>query len=416
MQNDDVDKFAELYRANVDALFAYALSRSSPDRAAEVVEETFLVAWRRLDQLPVEARPWLFGVARKVLAHQRRASERQVALGLRAVAYEASEGFEPDHAEHVVEHERVLSGAGAAQRRRARPALPQRLGGAVTRGAIRGARLHEGSFLGAPPPGTQAFRIGPRGGGPPGRVPRGPGQRLRRGGNRRPTQPSRGGHHSAPTARTTTYHHAEGGIAMTKAPAFQRLASARPEGLTEVQRAAIFSRIVSSSPQTVDGPSATEPWEDAGDRPHWRRPRLAGAAAAVAVAAGVTVALSTSGVVLNTAPAVAFAGWSATPAALGTSPSPTASAACLTQLDYGPPFKEATTGSWVPVVTDVRGPFTLGVYADAGASATCPTGPTITVVAANSIAGGDPSVASGSVQLDGGLYLRAGRGFRPSLW
>ena len=108
MPNDDVDRFAEIYRANVDALFAYALSRSSPDRAAEVVEETFLVAWRRLGQLPVEPRPWLFGVARKVLAHQRRASERQVALGLRAVAYDASEGFEPDHAEDVVERERVL--------------------------------------------------------------------------------------------------------------------------------------------------------------------------------------------------------------------------------------------------------------------------------------------------------------------
>jgi hypothetical protein len=197
---------------------------------------------------------------------------------------------------------------------------------------------------------------------------------------------------------------------MTKAPAFQRLASARPGGLTEAQRAAIFSRIVSSSPPTVDGPWATEPWDDASNRPHWRRPGLAqAAAAAVAVGVGVTVALSSSGVVLKTAPAAAFAGWTATPTATGTSPSPTASAACITQLDYGPIFKEATTGSWVPVASDVRGPFTLGVYADAGASATCLTGPTITVVAANSIAGGDPSVASGSVQLDGGLYLSGWR-------
>jgi RNA polymerase sigma factor (sigma-70 family) len=105
--DDDVDRFAELYRANADALFAYALSRSSPDGAAEAVEETFLVAWRRIGELPVEARPWLSGVARKVLSHQRRASERHAALGLRATAYGAGEGFEPDHAELVAEHERV---------------------------------------------------------------------------------------------------------------------------------------------------------------------------------------------------------------------------------------------------------------------------------------------------------------------
>ncbi len=109
---EDVDRFAELYRANVDALFAYALSRSSPDRAAEVVEETFLVAWRRLAQLPAEPRPWLFGVARKVISHQRRASQRQAALGVRAAAYDTSRGVEPDHAEHVVEHQRVLGALG----------------------------------------------------------------------------------------------------------------------------------------------------------------------------------------------------------------------------------------------------------------------------------------------------------------
>lgn len=33
-----------------------------------MVAETFLVAWRRLDELPDEAKPWLLGVARRVLA------------------------------------------------------------------------------------------------------------------------------------------------------------------------------------------------------------------------------------------------------------------------------------------------------------------------------------------------------------
>ena len=48
--------------------------------------ETFVVAWRRLDQVPVggDARAWLIGVAYKVLANQRRAEGRRLRLYQRA--------------------------------------------------------------------------------------------------------------------------------------------------------------------------------------------------------------------------------------------------------------------------------------------------------------------------------------------
>jgi RNA polymerase sigma-70 factor (ECF subfamily) len=104
----DLDRFTQLYEAHVDALFAFAISRTTRDQAAEAVEETFLVAWGRLAQLPDEPRAWLFGVARKVLANQRRAGARQTALGARAGASCAAERLEPDHAEQVVERDRVL--------------------------------------------------------------------------------------------------------------------------------------------------------------------------------------------------------------------------------------------------------------------------------------------------------------------
>jgi RNA polymerase sigma-70 factor (ECF subfamily) len=42
--------------------------------------ETFLVAWRRLEDVPADARPWLLGVARKVLATQLRALRRREEL------------------------------------------------------------------------------------------------------------------------------------------------------------------------------------------------------------------------------------------------------------------------------------------------------------------------------------------------
>src|SRR5262249_33967251 len=56
-----------------------------PADAADVVAETFLVAWRRLDDVPAgdETRPWLLGVARRVLANQRRGELRRRQLGER---------------------------------------------------------------------------------------------------------------------------------------------------------------------------------------------------------------------------------------------------------------------------------------------------------------------------------------------
>src|ERR1700735_4326130 len=46
----------------------------NPADAADVIAETFLTAWRRLDAVPPgdEARLRLYGVARRVLAHYRR--------------------------------------------------------------------------------------------------------------------------------------------------------------------------------------------------------------------------------------------------------------------------------------------------------------------------------------------------------
>ena len=43
--------------------------------------ETFAVAWRRFDDIPSDAElPWLYGVARRTLANQRRGELRRTAL------------------------------------------------------------------------------------------------------------------------------------------------------------------------------------------------------------------------------------------------------------------------------------------------------------------------------------------------
>ena len=72
-----------LFDAHGKAVYAFARRRTGSADADEVVSETFLVAWRRLDDVPTEALPWLLGVARRCLANLDRGEARQGAVRLR---------------------------------------------------------------------------------------------------------------------------------------------------------------------------------------------------------------------------------------------------------------------------------------------------------------------------------------------
>lgn len=81
---DRDSRFRALYRAHFDPVLAYARRRTDqPADAGDVVAETFLVAWRRLGEMPggAEDRLWLFGVARRVLANHHRGGRRRQHLG-----------------------------------------------------------------------------------------------------------------------------------------------------------------------------------------------------------------------------------------------------------------------------------------------------------------------------------------------
>lgn len=69
-----------LYVTHADAVYAYARRRAAAAVAEDVVMEVFVVACRRLDELPAQALPWLLGCARRVLANQRRSAVRADAL------------------------------------------------------------------------------------------------------------------------------------------------------------------------------------------------------------------------------------------------------------------------------------------------------------------------------------------------
>jgi RNA polymerase sigma-70 factor (ECF subfamily) len=82
----DQGDFESLYRAHGPAVLAYCLRRAPRDVAEEAVSETFMVAWRRRGERVHEPLPWLLGIARRVLANQRRAARRQRALTDRLAA------------------------------------------------------------------------------------------------------------------------------------------------------------------------------------------------------------------------------------------------------------------------------------------------------------------------------------------
>ncbi|GAA0283728.1 sigma-70 family RNA polymerase sigma factor [Actinomadura nitritigenes] len=76
-------RFEHVYAAHRAGILGYALRRTAdPQDAADVLAETFLVAWRRLDDVPrgEAARLWLYGVARRVLANHHRGERRRSAL------------------------------------------------------------------------------------------------------------------------------------------------------------------------------------------------------------------------------------------------------------------------------------------------------------------------------------------------
>lgn len=77
---DARSRFEALYRAHAGAVRTYVRRRSDAEGADDLVAEVFLVAWRRLGEVPEDPLPWLLGVARRVLANRRRGASREAAL------------------------------------------------------------------------------------------------------------------------------------------------------------------------------------------------------------------------------------------------------------------------------------------------------------------------------------------------
>lgn len=90
----DEARLEALFREHYAAVLAYARRRSTQAESDDVVAETFLVAWQKIDAVPSDALPWLLGVARRVLSTRRRSAKRRVSLVERLRAVDQQRPFD----------------------------------------------------------------------------------------------------------------------------------------------------------------------------------------------------------------------------------------------------------------------------------------------------------------------------------
>jgi RNA polymerase sigma-70 factor (ECF subfamily) len=81
-RTDQRSRFEEIWSAHRLQILAYCLRRAAPAHAEAACNEVFLVAWRRIDEIPLPPKtvPYLYGIAGKVLSNHRRAFHRRSRL------------------------------------------------------------------------------------------------------------------------------------------------------------------------------------------------------------------------------------------------------------------------------------------------------------------------------------------------
>ncbi len=107
MGAEEEARFARLVHEHSGAVGNYIRRRLYPLSASDLddlVEETMIVVWRRLDRVPDDAElPWMLGVARNVLRNARRSKTRRGALEARLVPMSDAASAE----DHVIADESV---------------------------------------------------------------------------------------------------------------------------------------------------------------------------------------------------------------------------------------------------------------------------------------------------------------------
>lgn len=111
LARDNPAVFGRLYDRHAATLYRYATRRAGSFAADDVIAETFLIAWERLDSYDItrdDARPWLFGIATNLLRRHHRAEARM----LRAAAKSASRDAVSDEADRIASQTDAVAATG----------------------------------------------------------------------------------------------------------------------------------------------------------------------------------------------------------------------------------------------------------------------------------------------------------------
>jgi len=102
---EDGDRDARLdawFRSYADRVLAYLLHRTDRETAQDVLQEVFVTAFRKLDDLPEPPIGWLLGTARRLLANSNRGARRRDELALRVAGNRPAEPPDDDPAAAAV--------------------------------------------------------------------------------------------------------------------------------------------------------------------------------------------------------------------------------------------------------------------------------------------------------------------------
>ena len=102
-------RFENVFRDHYDTVLAYALARADAETARDAAAATFLVAWRRLSEVPERPAAWLLAVTRRTLADQRRTRDRYASLARKLAAQPEAVETEPDPGEEIDRRDAVLA-------------------------------------------------------------------------------------------------------------------------------------------------------------------------------------------------------------------------------------------------------------------------------------------------------------------
>ncbi|MEO3825944.1 RNA polymerase sigma factor [Actinomadura sp. B10D3] len=118
----DPAAFTEIFHRHFAAIHGYAARRLGVDAADDIAAETFLAAFRkrgRFDPARGSVRPWLYGIATRLIGLHRRAEGRR----FRALARTPADHFEDGHEDRVTA--RVTAGGAGADLADALAGLPR---------------------------------------------------------------------------------------------------------------------------------------------------------------------------------------------------------------------------------------------------------------------------------------------------